>query len=295
MKDMTDHDDGRILRWEAEVPPLRRPVLIVSLDGFIDAGNAAATAAMFLRHRWQAESVATFDRDTFLDYRARRPTTVVDAGVVRRVRFDELQLLAAPVTDAIHDALFLIGPEPDMRWESFCNSVVNVVEALQVETTIVLGAYPAAAPHTRPVNVVCARNIAAGDLVPTATSVPGYTGPIGAGVVLMHRLGEAGHSAIGLWAEVPHYISANNHPASGLALVLTVAATFGVGVDTTELEAAVHLHHEQVDAAVEEHEDAAEMIATLEAHMDRGGDAQDIPSGDDLAEEIERFLSDRRD
>ena len=88
------------IHWTQEVPALRRPVMLLALDGFIDAGNAAQTAAMFLRHRWTAEVVATFDHDTFIDYRARRPTTVMDSGVLRRMEFEELQVLVARVEEA---------------------------------------------------------------------------------------------------------------------------------------------------------------------------------------------------
>ncbi|MGI9015960.1 MAG: PAC2 family protein [Euzebya sp.] len=284
-----------LIHWNAEVPALRRPVLVASLDGFIDAGDAGSSAAMFLRHRWAAEPVATFDRDTFIDYRARRPTTVIDNGILRRIEFDELQVLAAQVPDAQHDAVFLLGPEPDMRWEAFCDAVVRLCHQMGVETALGLGAYPAAAPHTRPTQIVSAVNIAAGDLVPSATRVPGYTGPVGVQVMLEHRLGEAGIPAVGLWAEVPHYISANAHPSSVLALVNVVTKTFGVSIDTEELELAAEAHDNQVDEAVAEHPDAAEMVHRLEAHLDAGGSSRQVASGDDLAAEIERFLSERSD
>lgn len=281
------------IHWSSEVPALRRPVLVVALDGFIDAGNASATAAMFLRHRWTAAPVANFDHDTFVDYRARRPTTVIDSGVLKRVVFEPIQLLVATVEDSPHDAVFLLGPEPDMRWEAFCEAVIDVCRVLQVEQVIHLGAYPAAAPHTRPINVTSARNVATGEVLPTTREVSGYTGPVGLQVMLMHRMGEAGVPSVGAWAEVPHYIAANSHPASALALVDVVTDAFGVHIDTTELQAAARSHDEQVDEAVADHPDAAEMIQRLEEHADSGGASMQVPSGDDLAAEIERFLSDR--
>ena len=281
------------IHWSDEVPALSRPVLIVSLDGFIDAGDAGHAAALFLRHRWAADPVATFDRDVFIDYRARRPTTVIDGGVLRRIVFEELQVLVAKVPGSVHDAVFLLGPEPDMNWEAFCDCAVRLCRQLGVEAALSLGAYPAAAPHTRPTRIVSARNLVAGDLVPDVDLVGGYTGPVGAQVMLQHRLGEAGIPAVGLWAEVPHYIAANAHPSSALALVETVSTTFGVTLDTEELELAAVAHTAQVDGAVADHPDAAEMVARLEAHLDEGGTGEEVPSGDDLAEEIERFLSDR--
>jgi predicted ATP-grasp superfamily ATP-dependent carboligase len=88
---------------------------------------------------------------------------------------------------------------------------------------------------------------------------------------------------------VPHYIAATPNPAAALALVRLVATALGIDVDTAELEAAAKLHREQVDQAVAEHEEAAEMVAVLERHLDAGGDER-LPSGEDIAAEIERFL-----
>lgn len=283
-----------LLTWHSEPPVLRRPVMLVALDGFVDAGAVASTAGMFLRHRWQSEVVASFDRDALIDFRARRPTAVVDSGQLRRVDWPDIELCAATV-DGPRDVVLLIGPEPDMRWEAFCGAVAEACMQLGVGVVIGLGAYPAAVPHTRETSIVKAVNAVAGDLVPEAAGITGYTGPVGAGTALQATLAELGIPAVGLWAEVPHYIAGSPHPAAALAMVRLIAATLSTEVDTTELEAAAALHASQVDEAVAEHPDAGEMVAALEAHVDAGGDADDLPSGDALAAEIERFLRTQQD
>jgi proteasome assembly chaperone (PAC2) family protein len=280
---------GELLTWITEPPALRQPVLIVALEGFVDAGAVAATAGAFLRHRWQSDPIARFDRDSILDYRARRPTAVVDSGRVRRIDWPDLELFAATV-DGPHDVLILLGPEPDMRWEAFATGVVQACRMLGVETVVGLGAYPAAAPHTRPIRIMKAVNAIAADLVPDAGEIAGYTGPVGAATALQHMLGEAEIPAVGLWAEVPHYIAGSPNPAGALAMVKLVAQTLQTDVDTTELEAAATLHLEQVASAVAEHPEAAEMVTALELLYDQGGVDEALPSGDDLAEEIQRFL-----
>jgi hypothetical protein len=270
-----------LVTWHTERPALRRPVLVVALDGFVDAGSVASTAGMFLRHRWQSEVVATFDRDTLLDYRARRPTVVVDNGEVRRLDWPDLEVCAA-VTDGPRDVVLLLGPEPDMRWGAFTDGVVGLCAELGIEVAITLGAYPAAVPHTRPTSIVQASNSVAGDLVPEAAPIPAYNGPVGAGTALQVALAEAEVPAVGLWAEVPHYIAGSPHPAAALALVWIVGANLSTQVET--------LHRNQVDEAVADHPDAGEMVAALEAHVDAGGGAEQLPTGDALAAEIERFL-----
>lgn len=281
------------LDWGGTPPALRRPVLLVCLEGFIDAGVAASTASLFLRHRWRSELVATFSRDVFLDYRARRPTAVVDNGELRRIEWPATELFTAAV-DGPRDAVLLLGTEPDMNWDAFFSEVIRACRRLGVEAAIGLGAYPAAVPHTRPIPVLQAANLAPGGLVVEAASIDGYTGPVGVGTALQAALGDAGIPSVGLWAEVPHYISATPNPAAALALVRAVGAAMETTIDTTELEAAASLHKGQVDEAVAEHEDAAGMVSALERHVDAGEDEPTV-SGDALAAEIERFLRTQTD
>jgi predicted ATP-grasp superfamily ATP-dependent carboligase len=278
-----------LISWQGQPPALRRPVMLVALEGFVDAGAVGSTAAMFLRHRWRSEPVATFDREALIDYRARRPTVVVDSGRVRRLDWPEIELLAATV-DAPHDAAFLVGPEPDMRWEGFGDAVIEACRRLDVEAVVTLGAYPAAVPHTRPTGVMRAGNALAAHLLTDVEGVAGYTGPTGAAPALQVLLEAGGIPATGLWAEVPHYLAGSPYPPGALELVRIAAATFGTSVDTGELEAAARLHREQVDEAVEEHEEARDMIAALERLVDSGQRSDDLPSGEDIAAEIERYL-----
>jgi predicted ATP-grasp superfamily ATP-dependent carboligase len=283
-----------LLNWVGDPPLLRRPVLLVALEGFVDAGIAAATAATFLRHRWQAELCASFDRDAFLDYRARRPTAVVDSGELRRVEWPGIELYSATV-EGPHDVVLLLGAEPDSRWEAFTATVVEACERLGVEASVGFGAYPAAVPHTRPTRIMAASNPTPGGLEFEAGAIPGYTGPVGIGTALQAALGEAGMPATGLWAEVPHYIAGSPNPAAALALVRAAGAGLGTTVDVTELEAAAKLHREQIDEAVAEHEDAGLMIAALERHFDFGEEDNDLPTGDQMADEIERYLRTQSD
>jgi hypothetical protein len=280
---------AELLSWAGEPPVLRRPVLLIALEGFIDAGAAASTASMFLRHRWLAETAATFDPDAFIDYRARRPTVVIDGGEVRRVEWPGLELLAARV-EADRDVVLLLGPEPDMQWQAFAGAVRDASHRLGVEAAVTFGAYPAAVPHTRPIRLMHASSAVPGGVRIEAIPIPGYTGPVGAATAVQDVLAGAGIPVAGVWAEVPHYIAASPNPAAALALVRAFGGAIGAAIDTTELEAAAKLHREQVDEAVAEHEDAAAMISAFEEHLDAGGADEDLPSGEDLAAEIERFL-----
>ena len=102
------------------------PVLLVSLDGFLDAGGAAQSALAHLTGDAPGRVVATFDVDAFYDYRARRPPMTFSE--------DHYEDYQAPrlVCRLMHDAagtayLLLHGPEPDTHWEAFCVGVRNAL------------------------------------------------------------------------------------------------------------------------------------------------------------------------
>lgn len=278
-----------LLHWVAEPPTLRRPVLVACLEGFVDAGVVAATASAFLRHRWQSELVARFDKDALIDYRARRPTAVVDNGELRRIEWPAIELFTA-VTEGPRDVVFLLGSEPDMAWQAFCDAVGGACERLGVQWVLGLGAYPAAMPHTRPVRILQASNGVEGSAVPDLATITGYTGPVGAGTALQAALADRDIPAAGLWAEVPHYLAGSPNPTVALAMVRAVLDVLETTVDTTELEGAAKLHREQVDEAVGEHPEAVGMVSALERQIDAGEDEGELPSGEDIADEIERFL-----
>ena len=70
-----------------------------------------------LENELAARPVATFDADTFIDYRARRPTMQLRDGVNTELVWPETRLLAGRDT-AGHDVLLLTGHEPDANWRA---------------------------------------------------------------------------------------------------------------------------------------------------------------------------------
>jgi predicted ATP-grasp superfamily ATP-dependent carboligase len=109
--------------------------------------------------------------------------------------------------------------------------------------------------------------------------------------VLEQRLHQAGIPASGLWARVPPYLAGGTHPPAALALVETLGALARVPIDTTELQAASKDHLTQVEQAIHERPQIAEFIDQIRALVEAGGEEQRIPSGDEIAAELERFLS----
>jgi proteasome assembly chaperone (PAC2) family protein len=269
-----------------ERPELRDPFLVFHMSGWTDAGLAGQTSAAFLRARWNARTLAEFDSDELIDYRARRPVVRIGGGTIEQVTWTPIELSLGSAGN--RDALLLTGPEPDFRWRAFGDEVVRVCRELAVREVFGLGAFPAPSLHTDPVAVL--GTSADPDLAGRLETVPA-TVELNGGIqsVLEDRLHQAGIPATGLWARVPPYVAGGGHPPAALALVRSLARLTGVEVETTELEAASKEHLEQVEQAISERPQIGEFIDQIRALVEQGEDR--IPSGDEIAAELERFLS----
>ena len=182
-----------------DVPELRDPFLVVHLHGWTDAGLAGQTAAVFLRSRWNATVLGTFDADELIDYRARRPVVRLASGTIEQVTWSPTELLRATPAGGRDAAA---AAEPDFRWSGFCDEVVEVCRRLGVTEVFGLGAFPAPALHSDPVAVV--GTSADSDLAARLETVPVIV-ELAAGIqtVIEERLHRAGIPATGLWARVP--------------------------------------------------------------------------------------------
>lgn len=278
------------------VPP-SSPVLVVALEGWIDAGFAAATASGILLGTVDTELYAAFDADELLDQRARRPRMTVDHGIITDLVWPEPTIRVG--TDRLGNGLaLLVGPEPDYHWRGFVSDVVAIATSLEARLVVSLGGFPAAAPHTRPVRLAATATDQA--LAARVGFVPGVIeAPSGAADVVVARCAEAGLPALGLWARVPHYVAAMPFPAAALVLLESLEQLGGLSLDLKELRESADSSREKVDQLIAQSAEHAEMVRQLEEQVDDAAgedaegspiDAGRLPSGDELAAELERFL-----
>jgi proteasome assembly chaperone (PAC2) family protein len=270
-------------------PVLDRPVLLVSLRGWIDAGHGAEGAAETLADRLVPRTVARFDADRLLDWRARRPTMRILDGVIESLTWDVTELTWA--TDpAGNDVLMLFGDEPDTLWLRFTDEVAELATELGVRMVVGFGAYPTATPHTRDPLVSCSASseeVAGQGFLRTSVEVPA-----GVQSLLERKLAERGVPTIGLWAQVPHYVAAMPYPAASLALIEHANRIAGLALPTGDLTDRAVRARQRIDGLVSQNPEHLAMVRQLEVQVDETTTAVQMSttSGDDLAAELERFL-----
>lgn len=272
---------------------LADPVLVVALDGWVDAGFGMRNATEIMVNADDAALVASFDADLLVDHRARRPTMTVRDGRVDEISWPAIVL--QQVSDLDHRPfLVLHGPEPDFRWQAFCTAVDELVQRLGVSRVVSLGAYPAAVPHTRPVRLSATGT--SQDLIERFGSPAGTLEvPAGISAALAKRFEAAGLETVSVWAQVPHYASGSPFPAATAALFQGLRAVADLRFDPSPLIAEGLEVSRRLDTMIAQNSSHKRLLGQLEGAYDTsmGEQGEEIPTGDELAEELERFLRDQ--
>jgi proteasome assembly chaperone (PAC2) family protein len=281
------------LIWESRPDGLRAPALVAAFSGWNDAGDAASAALTFIGESLGAERFARIDPEDFYDFQSTRPHIAFNEDRTREITWPGVEIFAARVPRAPRDLILVQGPEPSMRWQTFCRHIVDLAEVLGTQLVVTMGALLADVPHTQPVAIsgLSSDEGLVEKLRPiTETTYEGPTGIVG---VLHTACTEAGLPSASLWASVPHYVAAAPNPKAALALVRKVETLIAINVDASDLEKATSEYERQVGLAVQSDPDVQAFVERLEqaAAQDISPlGPGDVPSGDALASEFQRYL-----
>lgn len=301
-------DNGRMYELEYPAPSVEGDghdglTMIIALHGYADAGQGVQQAAQHLLQALDHRPVATFDVDTLIDYRSRRPGVTIDRS--RLVGSEDLSLTLHRLVDAAgRPFLLLAGPEPDLRWNAFTAAVAELADRLDVTRSVALYAAPMTVPHTRPL-VVSAHASDPGIVTDLQSWESRMIIPGGAALGIELRLGGAGLETVGLTAHVPHYIAASDYPEATYGLLRATEKVTGLDLPLRALQSDMEKVRRQLAEQVEDSAEIAGVVGALERQYDNEmarlrrqqentllAPGQEVPSGDELGAEFEKFLAD---
>jgi proteasome assembly chaperone (PAC2) family protein len=278
------------LAWEAEPPQLRSPILVCAFAGWNDAAGSATTALTTAAESLDAEVIAQIDPEEFFDFQANRPTIHLTEGQTREIEWPGNVLLTATPEGAERDLLLLAGTEPNLKWRTFSDGIAEIADSLGVEMVVTLGALIADVAHTLPVPITgLASDEEMVERLGLARS--NYEGPTGVVGVLHDACRRRGISSASLWAAVPHYVAAVPNPKAALALLRRLEGLISVAVEASGLEEESESYESQVSRAVAANPEIEELVKRLEQEQSERLDLEeDVPSGESLARDFERYL-----
>lgn len=280
--------------FQLEAPEIpRAPVLLCAIDSWIDAGLAAARARAELVASCTMSAVGHFDAETLVDHQARRPVMTIVDGVNTAVEYPEIELQLGSDPEG-RRFLLLSGAEPDRSWRTLSRLIVQLCRQAGVRQVLTIGAYPAPVPHTRPAKVVATATTQ--EQANRVGFVPGQLEvPAGFNAAVERACAEDGLAACGLWAQVPHYVANLPYPGSAWALLRQIGELTDITVDLAELARLAAETTVRLDDLVAANPEHRAMVLQLERAFDEQTASFPLPSGDELAAEVEQFLRNRED
>jgi proteasome assembly chaperone (PAC2) family protein len=273
-----------LYRFTGEVPKLDAPVLITALDGWVDAARAATSAAEHIASG--GEVIASFDMDELLDYRARRPVLDIVDGELKSLAWSELNVRR--VRAGKRDLIVLSGPEPDFRWRALAGAVLDLALRLGIIESVTLGSLGLGVPHTRPIQISATASRPE-LLLPEDQRPEGLLRvPAAAVSVIEMTLRDSGIPTVGFFAQTPHYVT-DTYTPSVIALLERLGRHLDHDFATGTLADEAETQRGALDRIVEQRPEVKEYVERLEEAYQPGWR---IPSADELAAEVERFLRD---
>lgn len=288
-----------VRRYDDLPDDLSQPTLFAAFEGWNDAGEAATGALEALADAVDADEVADIDPEDFYDFQVNRPIVRWEDGA-RELEWPANTIAVARMPGP-RDVVLVQGREPNTRWRTFTECILEVARELGVTRVVTLGALQVDVPHTRPVPLTGS----ATDLDVAAAHglrQSSYEGPTGIVGVLHQAAADAGFEAVSLWVGVPHYLAGTTYTKASLALAQRAAALLESDIDLDDLVAESDAQLADVDDLVADDTELAEYVTELEQRADTEPDPLDtdqLPrppvSGEELAAEFERYLRDRTD
>ena len=282
---------SKFIQWKNEelLKDLNSPVLIAAFEGWNDAGEAATTAVKYFQDRFSAVEIGTIESEEFFDFTISRPVIEIP-DEHREIIWPATEILLAKMFDSEHDLVIIGGHEPQLRWRTFTDQIIEIASITESQMVVTLGSLLTDIPHSRPVKVFGSSDDS--DLAQRLNLLPStYEGPTGIVGVINSVLREKGISSMSLWAGVPSYVSGATSPKAALALVERLAEILQIGIACTDLEIASAAYERQINELIAEDMDTTEYVNQLEEDFDNKSEVDEQEGNPELlVSEVEDFL-----
>jgi proteasome assembly chaperone (PAC2) family protein len=258
-------DTSRILD-DLRTQHLREPYVVAGFGGWINAGSASTAALEHLVEEFSARKVVELDPELFYQFSDTRPTTTLNAQHERIHTWPQAEIYVAR-TEGVRDLVLFVGPEPNLRWRTFAESLIEAFQTLGATALLTLGAILAPVHHRARVQM---RGWGTNSQFRAALrqrriGMSRYEGPTGIATVLHALAAERGLPGAGLTASTPSYVPGMVHPWTAAAMLRVVDELTGVPLPLGALERAGAALADQIDEFLAKRPSLRERIEALRA------------------------------
>jgi len=303
-----------VIKANGNWPELKNSILVAAFEGWNDAADAATSAVRYLAEQFSAEPFATLDPEEFYVFTDTRPQTRVGEDGNREITWPTNQLAALSNLPGLDRSLVtLVGVEPDLKWRTFTDSLLEICRRCNVTEVLLIGALVGPVPHTRPVSLIgSATNSERLEKIREIGAVsnrPPYEGPTGIIGMFSARCQQENIPLVSFWGTTPSYLTASPNWKVTAALLEAINKVIGFGLDLSNLQALSRRFENQVSQAVARDEQVTAFVQALEEQYamdeENGGqpiftdeheaaDDTELPNAELLIQELEKQIRERQ-
>jgi hypothetical protein len=257
-----------------DCPPLDQATLVLAFTGWMDGGDVSTGTVRRLIGLLDAPVVAEIDPDPFYVFNFPGPMEV--AALFRpaiRIEDGLIASLELPANvfhcHAAANLLLFLGREPNLRWPTFADCVLEFAHRAGVRRMLFVGSFGGSVPHTREprLHVTCSDAALLPEMTRYGLRRTGYSGPGSFASYLMTRAAATGLEMVSLAAEIPSYLQGRN-PVCIEAVTRRLAKVLRLPLELSELRVESTAWELEVSRAIEDDAKVAKTVRRLEEAYD---------------------------
>lgn len=271
------------------LPKLKEPHALAMLHPWIDVGNVGTMLLARLEGMFGARQLGRLARPgNFFDFTRYRPSIYLERGT-RKLAVPNATVSYAQRQNG-NDFLFLHLLEPHMLGEVYTNSIVRLLEILNVKRYFLIGSMYDVVPHTRPLLVTGgAAAIKIGDKLEEAgIQSSNYQGPTTITYLVTQKAAELGIESMSLIAHLPQYLPLEEDYSGLVRLMEVLSRLYDFSVDKRDVEKA-ESQRSETDLAVSRDPKLKAFVSQLELYYEERVKKKE-EGEKHLSPEVEGFL-----
>jgi proteasome assembly chaperone (PAC2) family protein len=285
-------------------PPSNLTTMVVGYGGWVNAGRAATGAIRYLVRHLSALRLASLDPEAFFLFTEQRPDVRLATDGDRVIRWPRSEFFTWQPPDGQTGLLLFWGREPNLRWRTYSQVLLDVAEQCGVKRIVSLGAVLSEAPHSRPTRVTGRSTDPDWQALVEGWGIyrrSSYEGPTGISTVVLDTAARRGLTSLSFSGQAPHYLQGSENPAVIQALLSYVGRVLNLGLEVSQFDEAVKAFRVRCDQAVARDSSIQAHVRQLEQDYDATLDVaprarrDEALNSEQLMQELEDFLREERE
>lgn len=253
------------------LPPMENPLLIAGFEGWGNALDISRGMVDYLIEKLKGRTVGTIHPDLFYRFDEHRPVAEIEEGMLKSLMPPGGRLFVVDRAVSGRDLIILKASEPNLRWLTFAEALLDLIQGLGVRMMISIGSMYDNVLHT---DTVLSAAASSEDLLSQLKSrkvvAVNYKGPSSIHSTILHEALKRSLPYVSLWCHCPFYLQGTTHFGLLSYLGSLLSSWCGFSLDTQELDRTWKDLSKQIQGIIDKNPELQSMISDLRKSKIKG-------------------------